>query len=83
MVAEKTFEKVAREWHIAMLGQWQPQTAKDILHRLELDVFGAFGDMPITEVQPRHVLQAIRTIESRGALEIASRTAANCSRIFR
>jgi integrase len=83
MVAENTFEKIAREWHTAMLGQWQPKTAQDILHRLEVDIFGAFGDMPITEVQPRDVLQAIRAIEARGALEIASRTAANCSRVFR
>lgn len=83
MVAENTFEKIAREWHTAMLRKWQPKTAKDILHRLEVDIFGAFGDMPIAEVKPWDVLQAIRKIESRGALEIASRTAANCSRIFR
>lgn len=83
MAAENTFEKVAREWHVAMLRQWQPKTAQDILHRLEVDIFPAFGNVLVTEVTPRDVLQAIRTIESRGALEIASRTAANCSRVFR
>jgi integrase len=83
VVAENTFEKVAREWHAVMLRQWQPQTARDILRRLELDIFPAFGSMPITDVQPRDVIHAVRAIESRGALEIASRTAANCARIFR
>jgi hypothetical protein len=28
IVAENTFEKVAREWHRTMLNQWQPQTTK-------------------------------------------------------
>ena len=39
MAAANTFEQVAREWHHTMLGQWQPQTARDILHRFELDIF--------------------------------------------
>lgn len=83
MAAANTFEQVAREWHHTMLGQWQPQTARDILHRFELDIFPLIGKLPVTEVQARDVLDAIRAVERRGALEIASRLAANCSRVFR
>lgn len=83
MAAANTFEQVAREWHQTMLGQWQPQTARDILHRFELDIFPLIGRLPVTEVQARDVLDAIRAVERRGALEIASRLAANCSRVFR
>ncbi len=83
MTAANTFEQVAREWHHTMLGQWQPQTARDILHRFELDIFPLIGKLPVTEVQARDVLDAIRAVERRGALEIASRLAANCSRVFR
>ena len=83
MAAANTFEQVAREWHQTMLGQWQPQTAHDILHRFELDIFPLIGWLPVTEVQARDVLDAIRAVERRGALEIASRLAANCSRVFR
>jgi len=83
MAAANTFEQVAREWHHTMLGQWQPQTARDILHRFELDIFPLIGRLPVTEVQARDVLDAIRAVERRGALEIASRLAANCSRVFR
>lgn len=83
MAVANTFEQVAREWHQTMLGQWQPQTARDILHRFELDIFPLIGRLPVTEVQARDVLDAIRAVERRGALEIASRLAANCSRVFR
>lgn len=83
MTAANTFEQVAREWHHTMRGQWQPQTAHDILHRFELDIFPSIGKLPVTEVQARDVLDALRAVERRGALEIASRLAANCSRVFR
>jgi integrase len=73
IVAENTFEKIAREWHEAMLRQWHPQTARDILHRLELDIFPEFGHLPVV----------IRAVERRGALEIANRLTANCSRVFK
>lgn len=83
IVTENTFEKVAREWHRTMLNQWQPKTAADILRRFEIDIFPAFGNLPIAQVQTRDVLDAIRAIEKRGALEMASRITANCSRVFR
>jgi len=83
MAAANTFEQVAREWHHTMLGQWQPQTARDILHCFELDIFPLIGKLPVTEVQARDTLEAIRAVERRGALEIASRLAASCSRVFR
>ncbi|NLC23619.1 MAG: integrase arm-type DNA-binding domain-containing protein [Oxalobacter sp.] len=37
--ASNTFEKIAREWHSNRLETWQPNTARDILHRLEKDIF--------------------------------------------
>lgn len=83
MAAANTFERVARDWHNTMLNQWQPGTASDILRRLEVDIFPQIGVMPIAEIQSRHVLEAIRKVERRGALEVAARLAANCSRIFK
>jgi integrase len=83
MAAANTFEQVAREWHQTMLAQWQPQTARDILHRFEQDVFPQIGKLAVTEIQSRDVIDAIRAVERRVALEIASRLAANCSRVFR
>jgi hypothetical protein len=72
LAAQNTFEHVARDWHKTMINQWQPQTAKDILRRFEADIFPAFGQMPIAEIHARDVLDAIRAVERRGALEIAT-----------
>ena len=76
------FEKIAREWHAAMLGMWQPGTAHDILHRLETDLFPAIGTHQITALTPRDILAPLRRIEERGALEVARRNAANVIRIL-
>ena len=83
LAERKTFECVARDWHRTMMNKWQPQTAAEILRRFEADIFPAFGSLPIAEVQVPDVLDAIRAIERRGALEIANRQTANCSRVFK
>jgi len=81
--AQNTFEHVARDWHKTMINMWQPQTARDILRRFETDIFPALGQVPIAEIHARDVLDAIRAVEGRGALEIANRLTANCSRVFK
>lgn len=83
LAEQNTFEHVARVWHQTMLSKWQPGTAEEILRRFESDILPAFGHLPITKIQPLDVLDAIRAIERRGALEIANRQTANCSRVFK
>ncbi|MBC7702986.1 MAG: integrase arm-type DNA-binding domain-containing protein [Rhodoferax sp.] len=82
-ISENTFEKIAREWHGKMIKSWQPQTAENILHRFELDLFPVFGGVPIAEVKVADVLKAIRMVEGRGALEVAKRLTSDCSRVFK
>jgi integrase len=76
------FEKVARAWHATMLSGWQPDTAANILHRLEQDIFPSIGATHIAAIKPRDILAAIQAIEHRGAKEIARRNLANVVRIF-
>lgn len=83
LAEQNTFEHVARDWHRTMLNKWQPGTADEILRRFESDIFPAFRHLPIAKVQPSDVLDAIRAIERRGALEISNRQTANCSRVFK
>jgi integrase len=83
LAEQNTFEHVARDWHRTMINKWQPQTADEILRRFESDIFPAFGHLPINKVQAPDVLDAICAIEKRGALEIANRQTANCSRVFK
>lgn len=48
--AETTFEVVAREWHDTNIEKWTPTYAKELIHRLETDVFPMLGFMPIGDI---------------------------------
>lgn len=81
--AANTFEAVAREWHENKLETWQPRTAKNVLHRLEKDVFPLIGKYPITDIKAPVMLDVLRQIEKRGALDMAKRQGQVCGQIFR
>ncbi|MCM1129617.1 MAG: integrase arm-type DNA-binding domain-containing protein [Alistipes senegalensis] len=81
-IASNTFEKIGREWYANRLETWAPSTAKDILNRLEKDIFPEIGALPISTITHKQLIGALRKIESRGAYEIAKRLKANCARIF-
>jgi integrase len=78
-----TFEAVARDWHANKLDTWQERTAENILHRLELDVFPLIGNRPIASIKAPVILDVLRQIEKRGALEMAKRQGQVCGQIFR
>ncbi|MDQ5920995.1 MAG: hypothetical protein QG673_1051 [Pseudomonadota bacterium] len=73
-VSEWTFEKVARLW----LANWQ--TDKSVQHvniirrRLEVDIFPKIGAMPIDEVTTVIIVNLVKGIALRGALDVANRT---------
>lgn len=77
-----TFEKIAREWYANKVPTWSERTSKNMIQRLEADIFPSLGAMPITEIKHRDVITALRKIEERGANEIAKRLKAVCSTIF-
>ena len=77
-----TFEKLAREWHALKSKSWSENYAKNVLHRLELDIFPEVGGFPIDEVTHRQMIDSLRKIEHRGAHEIAKREKAVCAQIF-
>ncbi|SFI32929.1 Integrase [Collimonas sp. OK307] len=81
--AAHTFEKVAREWHQNKIASWHPSTAKNTLHRLEVDVFPAIGNNPISAITHKELIAALRKVEARGAHEIAHRIKAICAQVFR
>lgn len=81
--AANTFEAIAREWHANRLESWQERTATNILHRLEKDVFPLIGRHPIAEIKAPVMLDMLRQIEKRGALDMAKRQGQVCGQIFR
>lgn len=78
-----TFEAVAREWHANKLDSWQERTATNVLHRLEKDVFPLIGKHPIAEIKAPVMLDVLRQIEKRGAVDMAKRQGQVCGQIFR
>ncbi|MDR3560907.1 MAG: integrase arm-type DNA-binding domain-containing protein [Negativicutes bacterium] len=78
-----TFELVAREWHENHKERWTPEYAEDILHRLDMDIFPQIGKLPIADIKPIQVLDALRRIENRGAHEMARRSMQYCGQVFR
>ena len=78
-----TFEAVAREWHANKLDTWQERTATNIMHRLEVDIFPLIGRHPIAEIKAPVILDVLRQIEKRGALDMAKRQGQVCGQIFR
>ena len=80
---KNTFEAVARDWYENRKSRWRPHYAKEIITRLQNDIFPAIGDFPIKEIEPPLLLQVIRKIENRGAHELAKRQLQKCGEIFR
>jgi integrase len=81
-IHENTFEKVAREWHEVKSGRWSPYYAKQVMQRLENDIFPKIGHRLPSKILPSDLLKIARAIEGRDAVEIAHRAVAMCGQIF-
>lgn len=82
LAAANSFESVARDWHAVMSPKWSERHTHDVIESLEKDIFPILGDRPIAELKAPEVLEAIRKIEKRGAIDIAQRVRQRCSAVF-
>ena len=78
-----SFEVIGREWFAKHSANWSKKHSDRIISSLKRDIFPWLGGKPITEITPPQLLQTVRRIEERGALETAHRTLANCGQIIR
>ena len=78
-----SFELVAREWFAKYSLHWSAKHASRIISRLERDIFPWIGGKSIAEFSPPDLLEVIRRIEERGALETAHRAMSNCGQVLR
>jgi integrase len=53
------------------------------MSRLEADIFPHLCERPIAEIEPPEVLEVIRAVEKRGAVELAKREIQVVGQIFR
>jgi integrase len=78
-----TFELVAREWFGKYSPIWAPGHAATVVRRLERDVFPWLGPRPVGEITAVELLEVLRRVEARGALETAHRIKQICGQVFR
>jgi integrase len=78
-----TFETIAREWHDTFKASWVPAHAERVLSRIERDVFPFIGSRPITELDAPEILEVLRRVEERGALDISKRLRQSIGAVFR
>ena len=69
MSLKNTFEAVAREWHQTKADRWSLRYRDEIIDTFEKDIFPYIGKRPIAEIKPMELLEALRKMEKRGALE--------------
>jgi len=80
--SENTFKEMAEQWHTKEKGRWSDNHAKRVQRTIKLDVLPYLGDMHIKSIKTSDVLHVIRKIESRGALDVASRVKQFINLIF-
>lgn len=78
-----SFEVIGREWFAKHSPNWSANHADRIIRRLERDIFPWIGGKPIADITAPQLLDVVRRIEKRGALETAHRALGNCGQVFR
>lgn len=80
---ENSFESVSREWHATKADRWTVAYREEIIKTFEQDVFPYIGKRPIGDIKPLELLEVLRHIEKRGALEKTRKVRQRCGEVFR
>lgn len=83
LTVENSFEIVAREWYDKQLPRWTDDHAARILDSLKADAFPDLGKQPVSQLTAPMILETIRKIEKRGAVETAQRVLQRISAVIR
>jgi integrase len=83
LAAANSFEAVAREFHGIQSSNWSPAHASRWLVRMEQDLFPCIGPLPVAQIGAAQVLDALRRVEKRGAIETAHTLRQCAGQVFR
>lgn len=78
-----SFEAVAREWFAKNKPTWATSHSEKIIRRLERDVFPWIGKQAIGSIKPGEILELLKRVQERGAIETTHRIQQNCGQVFR
>ena len=79
----EAFSTLAQEWFEHQKGTWDSGHARRLWNRLEANSFAELDTRPLDKIRPQDILQTIRKIEERDALDVATRTLQDIRRVFR
>lgn len=77
------FETVAREWLEAQKPSWVPEHYQRVVGRFENDVFPTIGTMRLRDIGAPKILEVLRVVEARGALDVTKRIRQSIGKVFR
>ena len=81
--AQNSFRAIAEEWIRKQASSWSEIHTNKVQRMLNKDLLPWLGTRPISEIAPRELLNVVRKLEDRGALESAKRTKQVAGQVFR
>lgn len=78
-----TFKSVALGWFAVQEPGWSVNHATRTRRNLEKDLFPAIGAKLMTEIHPMELMQAVKKVEERGAMEAARRVLDTAGQVFK
>jgi len=83
LLAKNTFEAIALEWHENQRGNWSKAHTGAVMTRLKRELFPALGPRPVAEIDASELLDVLRGIERRDALEVVAKCRVIAGQVFR
>jgi integrase len=80
--AANTFEAVAREFHSAKADGWSASYVDKWIRLMEKDLFPYLGRLPLAQIEPPDLLEALRRVERRGANDTAHTLCQEAGQVF-
>jgi len=80
---ELKFADIANEWLEKRKAEIKPETYSGIVKRLDKDVLPEIGHIPMVDMNAQDILQMLKRVESRGAVDMVKRLRQHCSQILR
>ena len=81
--AENSFETVSRKWWAQWKTGRSERHAVQVMRRFEADVFPLLGTRPVSAIQAPELVSMLKTIDGRGANDLARRALQSTGQVFR
>jgi integrase len=80
--ADNSFSAIAEQWLSKMAGEWKPNHTQRVRESFKADILPPLGSTPIGQIGFAEIRDVIRSIEKRGALDIAARVKQRIACVF-